>query len=156
MNNKKEIVIDDLVFKFEYFEEQNLWYLGYNEMDLFELGYTTNITIEESNPDWEKVSGFLKFICSNKELFQKKVEISNDELKKLFKIRFDKIESSISVEDIFFSLSNVDYKSKSVEGGSFEYKLNFNIESKKDSGFFMYDTWTVSFRGDEIVEVKSN
>ncbi len=150
MNKKKEIIVKSLVFKFEYFEEQNLWYLGYNEMDLFELGYTTNITIEESNPDWEKVSGFLEFICSNKELF----EISNDRLKELFKIRFDKIESSISVEDIFFSLSNVDYKSKSVEGGSFEYELNFNIESKKDSSFFMYDTWTISYRGDEIVEVK--
>ena len=150
MTKKKEIIVKSLVFKFEYFEEQNLWYLGYNEMDLFELGYTTNITIEESNPDWEKVSGFLEFICSNKELF----EISNDRLKELFKIRFDKIESSISVEDIFFSLSNVDYKSKSVEGGSFEYELNFNIESKKDSSFFMYDTWTISYRGDEIVEVK--
>jgi hypothetical protein len=41
-----------------------------------------------------------------------------------------------------------------VEGGSFEYELNFNIESKKDSSFFMYDTWTISYRGDEIVEVK--
>lgn len=155
MINTKEIIVNNLIFKFQFYDHENLWYLSRNALDLFQLGYTTDITIQEREPDWDNVFDFLEFILSIKETFEEKIERSNYKLKELFKKKFDRLLESMSSEDVSFLLRNIEYKSLNYDNGEFEYELQFDIESKKDPDFFMYDIWAVVFKGNEIKEVKN-
>lgn len=56
---KKEVIVKNLVFNFEYIDEESMWYLGYNEFDFLKIGYDVNITINQREPYWDEIIFFL-------------------------------------------------------------------------------------------------
>lgn len=55
---KKEVIVNNLVFNFEYIDEESMWYLGYNEFDFLKIGYDVNITINPREPYWDEIIFF--------------------------------------------------------------------------------------------------
>jgi|SRR6218665_3964229 len=149
--NNKEIVINELVFKFEFNKEGGVWYLGYNEFDIFNLGYATNITISEKQPNWESIVIFLKFITNDTIKFKKRILFSSLKLKDYFIFSYKNIDLEVNYNDVFFTLCNIDYKGITVE--CFNYILNFNVGLKNDDDFFMYDSWNAHFINTKLVDL---
>lgn len=150
MNYKKEIIVNELVFKFEFNEEGGFWYLGYNELDIFNLGYATNITINEKRPKWEDIVCFLKFITNDIAGVKERIFFSILKLKDCFINLYKNIDLGINYDDVFFILCNIEYKG--IISMCFDYILNFNIGSKTDDSFFMYDSWNAHFINTEPVD----
>lgn len=151
----KEIIIKNLAFHFSYRTDDGFWYLGKNEFDMFNLGYSSDITLHELSPNWDNVVNFLHFLVDDLEKFAIKINTSNIKLKEFFKNRYYSIAPSLDFEAIFFTLCNIDYKYSKVENEreKFEYVLNFNVESKVDESFFTYDSWNAHFIDDLLLDV---
>ena len=142
---KKEFNINNNLLSFIYQEDGNFWYIGYNELYISYIESTINITINDKEPNWENVNKFLHLIISNQFNLQEKIIISNTILKKSFEKLYGNLNLDINLKRHFFSLCNIDYKEFNISGNSIKYILNFNIESKTDKDFFMYDSWECSF-----------
>lgn len=151
---EKEIIVNGLVFKFQYQEEGGFWYLGNNEFDIFQLGYTTNISMNYPDVNWTELQRFLEFITSNDQI-NHKIKISNPELHKHFKQCYELIEPDFKFEDIVFTLCNIEYNGIILKDNTeeFSYVLNFNAESISDEKFFTYDSWNAVFHNKTLVSV---
>jgi len=81
MNNS--LIVNNIVFPFEFIEEENLWYLGYNEFDVLSLGHSIDITFN-GDSNWDEVRKLLFYITSNIASQKAKVEVANMKLKVFF------------------------------------------------------------------------
>lgn len=148
----KNLIVNNLVFNFEYIDEHKVWYLGKNEFDIFNLGYFTDVTIYEDNPNWKEVINFIHYLLNDKNKIIDKLEISNERLKEVFKTLYYKLIPDLKYDDIFFTLCNVQYLGNNDNGTGFKHILSFNAESKSDADFFTYDSWNTLFEGDILVD----
>lgn len=148
----KVIIVNNLSFNFELIEEQGIWYLGKNEFDVFNIGYSTDITINVIIPNWERICIFLEYILmANNNIFDK-LKMSNERLKDVFKAKFYKIIPDFKYDDVFFTLCNIEYLEQDENTNDFKYILSFNVESKSDSNFFTYDSWNTLFKNDLLID----
>lgn len=150
---EKQLIIKQQTFIFNYREDNEFWYIGKNEFDIFDLGYSTDITINEPNPNWEDIESFLKYILKDNKEIAYKLTISNERLKEIFKDQFIKNLPHFKYEDLFFTLSNIEYLGKHETKFEFKYILNFNAESKSDADFFTYNSWNAIFEDEYLVNV---
>ena len=152
MNNS--LIVNNIVFPFEFIEEKNLWYLGYNEFDVLSLGHSIDITFN-GDSNWDEVRKFLFYLTSNIASQKAKVEVANMKLKVFFYEVFKKSSADFKFEDVYFTLSNIQYigLSKDLSVAEFEYTYSFNVESISDPNFFTYDSWNVLFRNESIIDV---
>ena len=148
----KSLMVINLVFNFELIEEQGIWYLGKNEFDIFKLGYSTDITINESTLNWNEIEGFLKSLLRDINEIHYKLNISNESLKKIFKKSFYRVIPDFKYDDIFFTLCNIEYLGQNETKNGFKYILNFNVESRSDPDFFTYDSWKVVFNNEFLID----
>lgn len=155
---EKVLTVNGLIFNFQYQEEGGFWYLGKNEFDIFQLGYTTNISMDYSDVNWAELQRFLEFITSKDHSIQQKINIANLELQKYFKQCFESIEPNFKYDDLVFTLCNIEYNGIIDEGAKevFDYVLNFNAESISDRDFFTYDSWNSVFHNETLISVNKS
>ncbi|MFT3994447.1 MAG: hypothetical protein QM660_09075 [Dysgonomonas sp.] len=150
---KKEIIVNNLVFNFEYVDEKSMWNLGYHEFDFLKIGYDVNITINKGEPSWDEIIFFLKFILDDISGFKRLLVQSNSKLRNYFYNMYKDVEIDIEISNIFFTLCNIEYIKYSSKVQQFEYVLNFNIESVSDPDFFMYDTWNAYYMNNQLIDI---
>jgi hypothetical protein len=153
-----EVFANNLKFDFSFREDGEFWYLGNNEFDIFQLGYSTNVTIYNYEINYEEVQDFLNFITMHPEEIKNKIEISNINLKEHFKELYSLVEPNLNFEHIFFTLCNIEFKAVTFEKNlkKFEYIFNFNAESKSDENFFTYDSWNSYFINNSLIKVSKS
>ncbi len=149
---EKQLIIKQKNFIFNFREENNFWYLGKNEFDIFNLGYFSDITINIANPNWEEIEDFLYYLLKDSKEIHHKLKISNVKLTKVFREHFYNIVPDFKFEDLIFTLCNIEYLEKNKFKNEFKYILNFNAESKSDVDFFTYDSWNTLFEGGILVD----
>ncbi len=146
---KKEVIVEGKKFTFSFVDEGGgYWYLGKNQFDLFELGYTTDITFYEVNSNWDDFLSFLEYISKASFNVHSKIEESNSNLGSVFKESYECI--GLNIDGVYFTLGNINFLGKSP---NFSYVLSFFVESESDTSFYTTDCWNVYFYGSDIVKV---
>lgn len=146
---KREVIIGGKKLTFSFVDEGGgFWYLGKNQIDLFELGYTTDITVYQTNPNWDDFTSFLEYILLESFNVLSKIEESNLKLASVFKESYEGID--LNIDDVYFTLGNINFLGKMP---NFNYVMNFFVESKSDPSFYTTDCWNVYYHGDEIVKL---